>query len=205
MNDLGLLTNYSEKSKIKFEINREFIPNSCTSYAVAFIENDYITGIQMRKIELNYIPEIFSKLEHLKSLEMSHCNVESLDNLENLCKLTELKLDGNEITSMGGIMDLYNLEKIDLSSNEIIKIEGLAKLKNLKYLDLNFNKISDMKGFNLHNLKYLGLSNNNIRYLPDNFGKLNIAEIDLSNNKHLSTYSIMTLNCMKNSSIIKYK
>lgn len=132
-------------------------------------------------------------------------------------QLNELSLKNNQIVTLG-IFDLAYLEELDLTSNEISHIgeECFRKLPNLKrlflknnlitnlpsdafqnllrltILDLAFNKLINIDNlvFNLKHLETLGLNNNRLKNLSDDFFIYNqkIKNIDLSDNylKHLT-------------------
>ena len=64
----------------------------------------------------------------------------------------------SDITEIEGLDNLTNLEKLTLKSNNISEIKGLENLTNLKWLFLQNNPINEIKGLeNLTNLKNLYL------------------------------------------------
>lgn len=87
-------------------------------------------------------------------------NLESLENLTNLCYLN---VSYNMINEIKGLERLTNLQQLSLHCNKIGEITGLDKLKNLTFLDIGENQIKKISGLdNLKSLKVLDISENKI-------------------------------------------
>ena len=54
-------------------------------------------------------------------------------------KVTELYLDGNQLTNVKGLEKLTKLEELDLGGNQLTNVKGLEKLTELKELNLERN------------------------------------------------------------------
>ena len=100
-------------------------------------------------------------------LDLSSKNVESINEIEGLGKVKDLKglnLSKNKIREIEGLESLKNLEVLNLSSNKIREIKGLESLTNLRELYFGKfnswgNKITEIKGLeNLNNLEILDFS-----------------------------------------------
>ncbi|MDZ8092405.1 MAG: COR domain-containing protein, partial [Nostoc sp. DedQUE05] len=108
--------------------------------------------------------------------------------IANLINLTNLDLDGNQITQIPeAIANLINLTNLDLRSNQITQIpEAIAKLTNLRELILNSNQITQIPEAiaKLTNLTQLDLSYNQITQIPEAIANLtNLTQLDLSYNQ----------------------
>ena len=87
-----------------------------------------------------------SKCTNLNSITISDCpNLEKVSGLQDLSKVTTLKLYNCKIGKIEGINNLVNVETLNLSNN---KISDISFLKNMKKLSdsiyLNGNNISDI-------------------------------------------------------------
>jgi len=145
-----------------------------------------------------------------KITQLYACNkgIVSLDGIENLVKLNDLSIYGNEVRDISVLAKLKKLEKLDLSFNNIGDISALKELNKLTYLYLQDNEITDytpteayfnnleykdfrledgqvvisvLKGLN--NLYVLNLGKNKIRDISilENF--INLEVLDISSNK----------------------
>lgn len=110
------------------------------------------------------IPQEITHLKNIKTLNIDHCNLKSLNMIYKL-----------------------NLSSLTLSyMNLKIISNNIALLTGLTFLDLSYNnlKILPKEFGKLRNLEQLFLDNNKIRTLSIEFKKLNhLITLDLSNNK----------------------
>ena len=109
-----------------------------------------------------------SKCTNLNSITISDCpNLEKVTGLQDLSKVTTLKLYNCKIGRIEGINNLVNIETLNLSNN---KISDISFLKNMKKLSgnvyLNDNNIVDLSDLEktIHDGRisytYLNLNNN---------------------------------------------
>ncbi|KZZ88250.1 leucine Rich Repeat domain-containing protein [Ascosphaera apis ARSEF 7405] len=85
------------------------------------------------------IPESLSSLPHLRSLNMSYCQISSLRSLDGhpAPAITTLRLRGNSLQCLSGIERLTSLERLDLRDNnitdpmELICLTYLPKLREI--------------------------------------------------------------------------
>ena len=87
-----------------------------------------------------------------------------LDQLPNLCWFS---VAFNSLTSLDGIIQCSNLEELTLDGNLVHSIEGIGNLHSLKWLSLSSNQLSmlpdDLRG--LSKLRYFNISHNAISTL----------------------------------------
>jgi outer membrane protein assembly factor BamB len=103
-------------------------------------------------------------LGKVKVLRNTHNNkwIKLPEGLENLTQLTELQLNGNQLTDVKGLKKLTQLRWLTLAHNQLTDVKGLENLKQLRWLWLNDNQLTDVKGLeNLTQLQKLYLNNNN--------------------------------------------
>lgn len=102
---------------------------------------------------------------NLKILNLSHNDIQKIENLNTLKNLHELDLSFNKIAKLENISALKHLEILDLSNNLLEEIPPIiAKNTNLATLNLSVNLISDKSSITnlktLSKLTVLNLSNN---------------------------------------------
>ena len=102
---------------------------------------------------------------NLKILNLSHNDIQKIENLNTLKNLHELDLSFNKISKLENISALKHLGLLDISNNLIEEIPPIiAKNTNLTTLNLSVNLISDKSSITnlktLPKLTVLNLSNN---------------------------------------------
>ncbi|KAG8981599.1 hypothetical protein FRB93_008526 [Tulasnella sp. JGI-2019a] len=107
----------------------------------------------------------YTHLPNLEGLDISHSKVESLQQLECLRHLRELKLDGNCVTRLDGIAQLDGLVKASIRGNAFDGVLDLARVHwpRMEVLDLSENRLTDVRGIGrLKALISLNLDNNEL-------------------------------------------
>ena len=105
-----------------------------------------------------------------------------------LLSVTELRLDGNELSTLpDSIRQLCRLKVLSANVNRICSLPAaIGCMKHLTTLSLEKNRLThlpDEIGL-LRNLKYLTLCDNELQSLPLSFGQMNgLTELDLTNNR----------------------
>lgn len=145
----------------------------------------------------------------LEELNLSECNITSLNAFKFPLSLVKLALSGNIIRNLCSYDDhiskswtvLKHLRELDLYSNNIRNLEGWKIPENLKYLDLRVNYIetllSDWPIFNSEFNQDLQLSHLNISYcrleaISDNLQLPRYLRVlDLSNNSIAGTFKLL--------------
>ncbi|MEG4580668.1 leucine-rich repeat domain-containing protein [Microcoleus sp. MON1_C5] len=116
----------------------------------------------------------------LKRARTSKCNKAA----RILSNLTELSLDGNQITDLTPLSALTNLTSLYLNNNQITDITRLSALTNLTSLYLNNNQITDITGLSaLTNLTFLYLNNNQITDIRGLSALTNLTSLNLCSNQ----------------------
>ncbi|CAG9865283.1 unnamed protein product [Phyllotreta striolata] len=138
------------------------------------ITNKVIRLTRLRLLDLSHngiknVPKELNRLPNLGTLNLSHNLLGLGDNSSNwLCEnftntLHTLNLSNNELKSLPrAISKLRHLHTLDLSRNSLTSLpSGIASLKELKKLSL---------------------SNNKLQSLPGRMMRMNLAELDVSDN-----------------------
>jgi hypothetical protein len=151
------------------------------------IANDFDRYVNVEELDLGNnrhyleIPSSVFKMEHLKLLDMWHCNVKSIpDEIENVQTLEELNLRSNFIVKVSSkIGKLHNLKKLLLGGNNIEKLpDSICNLTSLETLDVGDNMLTSLPENigNLSSLKDLDISDSDITTLPISIMKLDNLE-----------------------------
>ncbi|KAL1953619.1 hypothetical protein VTO42DRAFT_2537 [Malbranchea cinnamomea] len=82
------------------------------------------------------VPDSLASLVALRSLNLSHCMIDSLHSLSKnpLPAITALNLRGNRLRSIAGIERLLSLERLDLRDNNIQDPTEIARLTAIPYI-----------------------------------------------------------------------
>ncbi|KAK2743920.1 hypothetical protein FQN57_004543 [Myotisia sp. PD_48] len=82
------------------------------------------------------VPDSLASLVSLRSLNLSHCMIDSLHSLSRspLPAITSLNLRGNRLRSIAGVERLLSLERLDLRDNNILDPTEIARLTALPYI-----------------------------------------------------------------------
>lgn len=179
--------------------------NSITKIA----QNTFSSSSALEKISLhnNVILEIedgaFDSLFHLTELDLSKNSIACIADF-NLCNLKVLNLSKNsmELFQSARSLDLYKLVSLDLSENKMSHFPLLPQKNILEYLDVSRNRIQSVNVTEspetrskniLTQLKYLDLSYNQLRSLPESFFycMLSLRVLKVSNNC-ISSFSVTT-------------
>ncbi|EAT35593.1 AAEL012255-PA [Aedes aegypti] len=124
--------------------------------------------------QLRRLPNI-KDLTQLEHLDVSRNSIDYIDLkfFQRLANLKVLNLEGNKINSLDGSFQLGKLTELRLNNNELQEISFDSwSLPNLAILDLSLNLLMYLNGDDLRvpfpNLRYLGLPGNqwNCRALP---------------------------------------
>ena len=145
----------------------------------------------------------------LEELNLSECNITSLNSFKFPLSLIKLALSGNRILELGSYDDhisktwtmLKNLRELDLYSNDIGNLENWKVPPNLKYLDLRVNYIEKLSSewpiFNFDfnqelQLSYLNISYCRLEEISDTLElPINLRVLDLSNNAIAGTFKFL--------------
>jgi Leucine-rich repeat (LRR) protein len=147
--------------------------------------NELFIFPELQRIAIENAYELDLKKEFpkkVKRLHVEHFAGESFAGVTELVDLYELKLLNNVMgtcSHLDYLCTLKNLLKLDLSNGALVDASGIYNLAQLKYLNLSNNQLQTFQGSRLVQLDYLSLSNNNITSLglsiPPNVYYLNLS------------------------------
>lgn len=167
------------------------IPNSAKITSVDLSNNKFTSIDSLDRYILLAMPE-------LSNLNFSNNNIKQIaaSAFQGLYNLKSLNLSHNNLESVyTWLANLHNLQSLDLSFNTIKQIETSAfnNLNNFKILNLSNNKLETVGIWlaNLHSLQFLDLSSNNITSIvPHAFRDLGNLQTLLLRNNQLSKIDI---------------
>ncbi|KAK9363430.1 hypothetical protein V1504DRAFT_401411 [Lipomyces starkeyi] len=143
---------------------------------------DAITELHLQRNEFSTIPDTimsFAFADALRSINLSHNNLgeDAFVSPISLRSLSELNLSCNSINSLIMFVanfQLQSLQKLDLSFNKVhhVPLNLVMAFSTLEELNLHENKISEIDADAFKGLEKIDLSNNSIRYLPPELGKI---------------------------------
>lgn len=112
--------------------------NSLTTISAAGLEP---VANSLHSLDLSWnlfaeVPDGLGSLVALRSLNLSHCMIDSLHSLlrNPLPAITTLNLRGNRFRSIAGVERLLSLERLDLRDNDIRDPTEMARLTAIPYL-----------------------------------------------------------------------
>lgn len=175
-------------------------------------QNTFSGALSLRRISLhnNVILEIedgaFDSLDNLVELDLSKNSITCITDF-NLCNLKMLNLSKNsmELFQSTSSTDCFQLTYLDLSENKMLSFPLLPQNNVLQYLDVSRNRLHSVDvtgnpatriGVFFNHLKFLDLSYNQLRSLPETFfycmGSLEVLNVSHNcigsfslTNKHL--------------------
>ncbi|WP_459195786.1 leucine-rich repeat domain-containing protein [Wukongibacter baidiensis] len=102
-------------------------------------------------------------IKNLRELRLLGCKLENIELLSNLKKLQTLALAINKIKDISPLSELSDLRDVKLGSNEIEDISPLTKLENLHSIYIGSNNIKSIKPLtSMKNLRNLSIGSNEI-------------------------------------------
>lgn len=140
-----------------------------------YLSNDVLTGfhndVPNCALDVDFLTDIPDEVQIGKnsystsltklSIPSSQLEDKDIQNLKYMVNLTELELEGNNITDITPISRLYGLNTLVLSHNKIEDISCLSGLYQLNALYLSSNRISDLSPVSaLTQLETLAIGNN---------------------------------------------
>lgn len=153
--------------------------------SAAMIEK--LRGLDISGNELKAIPVEVYGLVGLKGLTATKCGLHYTLPMENLTRLTQLRLDHNNLEEQNlGTMP-PELKELDLSYNHFHSMPPslLSLGKTLKVLNLSFNQLTSLDGVQvLVSLIELNLESNLLTALPESMGQLiSLQKLSVANNR----------------------
>ncbi|GMI01012.1 hypothetical protein TrST_g5462 [Triparma strigata] len=122
--------------------------------------------------------------ETLEQLELYDNQINPLEQLEHMPKLTNLDISFNAIRSMAPVANCKLLTELYIANNKLTSIEGLEELTLLKTLDVGANRLRSMKGIgNLVNIEHLWMGKNKITEITDLQNLKKVRRLDIQSNR----------------------
>lgn len=182
-------------------------------------QNTFSGASSLSRISLhnNVILEIedgaFDSLKHLVELDLSKNSITCITDF-NLCNLKVLNLSKNsmELFQSTRSMDAFRLACLDLSENKMLYFPLLPRNNVLEYLDVSRNRLQSVNvtwnpetrsGVFLYHLKYLDLSYNQLKSLPETFFYC-MASLEVLNVSHncISSFSLTNARLLQSVKVI---
>ncbi|PKS10256.1 hypothetical protein jhhlp_002006 [Lomentospora prolificans] len=122
-------------SKWRFLRHLSLADNSLTSIAATSLSplSNTLHSFDLSSNLFTQIPDSLATLTALRSLNLSHCMIDSLHSLirNPLPAITALNLRANRLHSIAGIEKLYPLERLDLRENRLTDPTEIARLTGI--------------------------------------------------------------------------
>ncbi len=175
-----------------------------------FLKDPRKTELNLQKLGLRSLPEIFDKEPFISTLTILYLSANCLtllpDSIGKLQNLIALSLSENQLTSLpDSIGKLDNLIALELSENKLISLpDSIGELKQLRTLDLSENELISLPHSigELKNLEELNLFSNQLSSLPDRIGELKkLTTLHLHGNPNLQKPPNDLLDLLPNCSI----
>jgi serine/threonine protein kinase len=135
-----------------------------------------------------------------ETLSLSNMQLKNSDikGLNNLSRISEINLMGNELTNTRFLSSLKHLKSLNLVSNQITDIKPLSNLKFLETLYLSGNNITDISPLSkLSSLTELTLVDNQITNIEPLSKLTNLEALYLSGNKINDVSPLLNLSTLK--------
>lgn len=102
------------------------------------------------------------EIKNTTELDLRYLEIQSIKGLEKLSKLEKLNLEGNNIEDYSPLLKL-SIKEINLNNSNLKQIPELPNCMEYLYLNNNdISELSQLKHYNLNNLKALSVANNKI-------------------------------------------
>ncbi|MBR2678047.1 MAG: leucine-rich repeat domain-containing protein [Bacilli bacterium] len=168
-------------------------------YSLDISKNEGIVGFdKLSKVSILHLSNTntdfstIANLTELSSLDVSNNDISTLPkDLNQLKYLTELKLDGCNISTIDELPAYNDLIGLSLKNNKLTDLTGIkTKFSKFTALDLSNNNIEDIKQLNDIDVSSLILANNKISSL-EGFKPNNVMELNLSGNKNIKNLEVL--------------
>jgi internalin A len=154
-----LAMNVEDGRLVRLDLSNFKLKGTLSLREIPGLEVLNITGPGLTEVVIDRLPDLVSLSMDNLSLKAGR-NVLTLDNLPKLSSLKIVKSGLSDLCSLSG---LRNLKDLDLSFNSISELSPLSLLTKLVKLDLNFNFIEDIIHLtDLSHLKEIDLSHNRL-------------------------------------------
>jgi Leucine-rich repeat (LRR) protein len=181
-NEKAALTNWWKSLSYEWQAFFSRKLNLTDSASIHDIKN--ITSLETLDLSNNkYVQDIspLGELTRLKSLNLSHTQIDDLSPIRNLTDLTEINLSDTRVHDLSPLKYSSNMIKLNINKTEVSDITIVQKMPALQYLDIGNTQISDFTPIitltQLHFLNAEGSALSDLRVL----GRLDLlAELNIS-------------------------
>lgn len=150
-------------------------------------------SLRILNLEENRIEDLtpLKSLDKLEWIDLNdNRNIDSIEPLIALTKVTMLDLRMNHISDISGISGMVSLRKLYLSRNQIEDISPVAGLRNLTYLSFDGNSVSDISCLGaLTGLHTLTMNSNRITDISALSSLQELKHLEIAGNDDISDYS----------------
>ena len=159
--DLSLLSKLTKLQKLKITISKGVETNSLTKVLAKLKRLKSLKLKEDLYAKVDY--KLLASLKQLNELILWRTGFYNIEDLDNMPNLKKLSLVGNKLGKLGSFKGVPNLVVLNLANNEIDDITSLSKLIHLEELNIRRNKIVDLSPIkNLKKLKKLHAKRNPI-------------------------------------------
>lgn len=185
-------------------------------------QNTFSGSLSLKKISLhnNVILEIepgaFDSLKNLIELDLSKNSITCITDF-NLYNLRRLNLSKNSMELFESVTsdEVYNLRHLDLSQNKMSFFPLLPRRNVLEYLDVSRNQLQSVsdspdkdvdkvqKDFHFTHLRYLDLSFNELKSIPEYFfAKMDSLEVLNVSNNCIGSFSVTDVGFLRKLKVV---
>jgi hypothetical protein len=159
-------------SKWRFLRHLSLAENGLTSLSAAGLSPlaNTLQSLDLSSNLFTEIPDSLATLVSLRSLNLSHCMIESLHSLARnpLPAITTLNLRANRLTSLAGIHRLLSLERLDLRENKLNDPTEIARLTGIPNMtEIYVHKNPFVKSYSNYRITIFNLFRRTPGYVED--------------------------------------
>ena len=141
------------------------------------LENGEIESLLLRDCQLKEIPEVISKLESLKKLDLSRNLIETIPRwIEELQYLKHLDISYNNLEVVPNyISEFKTLNYLFLSNNNLKELpQSIGELRRIYRLEVRNNQLEGLPESigNIRSIETLFVDGNKIKTLPESIGNI---------------------------------
>jgi Leucine-rich repeat (LRR) protein len=186
-NDLPVVWKLALGENIKVNDNADLSQIMYFSDSVTFRNGDTIQHRAYDSIALKK-ESVFGALRKvIKIHDVDLTHFTSIDNLDPLSKLTDLKtinLSGTHVNDLSPIRNLNYLETLNISKCPVSTLSPLVFMQNLKELDISSTDVKDLNPItNFRKLERLNISGSKVDSVAPLAGLANLTDLRLNNTK----------------------
>eukprot|EP00443_Scrippsiella_acuminata_P037677 CAMPEP_0115348614 /NCGR_PEP_ID=MMETSP0270-20121206/95495_1 /TAXON_ID=71861 /ORGANISM="Scrippsiella trochoidea, Strain CCMP3099" /LENGTH=637 /DNA_ID=CAMNT_0002770589 /DNA_START=14 /DNA_END=1928 /DNA_ORIENTATION=- len=143
--------------------------------------SDGLLELILKENQLPTVPPGIQQLQRIRSIDLSHNQIESLPDTDTWdsisASLELLDLSFNKLTSIAELAPLKKLSQLKVDANQLTSLDGVSwkELKQLVNLSAVSNQLTDIPeavGEHAASLEYLELSENKLTTVPPNISEL---------------------------------